>query len=426
MRQRSDLFLGLGLLAIIALGLLFFASSRVPPLSNSASGQAGLIQLLTAQDIDARRATFAGVDADAVGLRILPLLDTDLNAPFERPDDRETYLALAHERDISRRVVQAKMERLPTLLIAPKWSITMRLSGFAHPSLLADLDAVSQPFLDLGLMKRPLIRPDAQTALLGAQTSLMDSFEVTLFAPQLFPPTLPPGCDSLLGSRQGHLLLECSFQNQPLWLLSDPDMLNNHGLSLGENAATAAGLLPILAEAGIILVDGTTSRLFPTQTTQRAREWSDLLRFFAWPFSLIWASLAALLALALWRGARRFGPVLSGPPMGAAAARETSIAAKARLLRASGDRTALVRAHMQTRVAEVSRAILGQSAGTGTTQARLRSVVERRAPDHAPAFARALYAASHPREGASVPDLLNLLAAFEAECEKVIHDIGRA
>ncbi|MEM9270464.1 MAG: hypothetical protein AAGA78_16205, partial [Pseudomonadota bacterium] len=403
MTRRSDLMVGLGLLALIVLGTLYFASQRTPPLATSASGHSGLILYLTSKDVDARRATFAGVDPSQVGLRILPIMDTDLNKSFVQPEDRDDYLALAHERDISRSVVRGKIRRLPTVLIAPKWSITMRLSGFADPSLLADLGEVSRPFLSLGLTKTDLIRPNVQMARFTGQSDLTQDMEATLYAPQLFPRDLPRQCDSLLGSDLGHVLIACPGQGQTVWMVSDPDLLNNHGLSLGQNASTAAALLPRLAQGQMILVDTSTSRLFATEFEAHAREWSDLLRFFSWPFSLIWGSLAALLALALWRAARRFGPVLPSPGTGDAAAREISIAAKARLLRASGDRAALVRAHMQTRLTEVSRAILGTTEGTGTTQARLRAVVERRAPEHAEPFARALYAASNPNPEASVP-----------------------
>ncbi|MEM9269369.1 MAG: hypothetical protein AAGA78_10580, partial [Pseudomonadota bacterium] len=79
MTRRSDLMVGLGLLALIVLGTLYFASQRTPPLATSASGHSGLILYLTSKDVDARRATFAGVDPSQVGLRILPIMDTDLN-----------------------------------------------------------------------------------------------------------------------------------------------------------------------------------------------------------------------------------------------------------------------------------------------------------------------------------------------------------
>ncbi|MBL4557934.1 MAG: hypothetical protein JKP98_15120 [Rhodobacteraceae bacterium] len=125
-----------------------------------------------------------------------------------------------------------------------------------------------------------------------------------------------------------------------VFVLTDPDLLNNHGLSLGQNADLAAAVLPALAGTGAVIVDSSTE--FWTRTTRvrqpAERSWADLARFFAWPYALIWLGFAALFGLALWRGGVRTRPPLPE----ATAPQLATVEAEARLLLLSGDRARLL------------------------------------------------------------------------------------
>ena len=69
---------------------------------------------------------------------------------------------------------------------------------------------------------------------------------LALFWAQLFQrDRIPSHCHEKLGLPEGALVIACdATANIPAaYFLSDPDLLNNHGLGLAENAALAADLV---------------------------------------------------------------------------------------------------------------------------------------------------------------------------------------
>lgn len=90
-----------------------------------------------------------------------------------------------------------------------------------------------------------------------------------------------------------------------LWLLSDPDLLANHGLGRGDNAALVVGLLDHLRQDGAIVLDETLHG-----HRQHASVWELLGRF---PLVLLPLHLLLLLGLGLWAGIGRFGAPLPAP-----------------------------------------------------------------------------------------------------------------
>src|SRR5262249_7333199 len=94
------------------------------------------------------------------------------------------------------------------------------------------------------------------------------------------------------------------------WLLADPDLLDNHGLTQGANARLAAEVLPQLADGRPVIVDLTTSTIFDTAPKEEPRRsWSELLRFLAPPFTAAWAAFLLMVVLVLWRAWIRMGPI---------------------------------------------------------------------------------------------------------------------
>lgn len=204
--QATDILSLLLILALAAGASWYLIRDRQYSLSQSAMGHSGLIAYLRSEGIEARAARGLYLTPDKAGLRILPLHDTDLLSDFSPPEEQADYLATATEYDIAKTVVLRKINTLPSLIIAPKWSRAARFSGFAHQSLLLDVDIASRPFLQLNVMEKPLIRPNAKLVEFTASIENGPPISATLYAPQLFPPKVPEGCTSILGNALGHLL----------------------------------------------------------------------------------------------------------------------------------------------------------------------------------------------------------------------------
>ena len=104
----------------------------------------------------------------------------------------------------------------------------------------------------------------------------------------------------LVASDRGILLGEIRRGISRVWILSDPDVLANHGIWRGDNAAFAVSLVKALRDGdGPVVVDQTIHGFVATPSL-----WRTLLEP---PF--LPAALQAVVALALfvWAGAIRFG-----------------------------------------------------------------------------------------------------------------------
>jgi hypothetical protein len=91
-----------------------------------------------------------------------------------------------------------------------------------------------------------------------------------------------------------------------IWVVSDPDLIENHGLSLSDNADLAVALLRELRRSGALMFD--------EMIHGHRRDpgfWQALGRF---PLVLVPAHLLLLLAFTLWIARGRFGRPLAVPP----------------------------------------------------------------------------------------------------------------
>lgn len=131
-------------------------------------------------------------------------------------------------------------------------------------------------------------------------------------------------------------------------VLADPDVLNNHGLVRGDNAALAVTMLRELRGDGAIVIDETLHghHLEPSV-------WHLAGSF---PFVLVTVQLLLLAALTVWTAAGRFGPVL---PAAAAigAGKEFLIDNVAALLRCCGQHGPSLRRYGRQRVRLVAAAL---------------------------------------------------------------------
>jgi hypothetical protein len=241
------------------------------------------------------------------------------------------------------------------------------------------------------------------------------------------------GCTPIIGTRDAMLMGECRFdlnKNRrgaaPYWVLSDPDLLNNHGLSHGDNAAIAAQFLVQISDGGDIVIDETNDYWTLAKDTARERSWSDLARFFGPPFVALWAGLAVLAVLMLWRGAVRHGAPLPNGTAGPGAAKAVAVDATARLLRLSGHDGALLAAWAEQRLARAAMQILGPHRKmTADPGAQLVAWLGRRNPGAAQSLQDAIAGIRAAPTDAGGPGALRLLDEFERQLEQVLYDAGR-
>ncbi len=355
----------LGIVAITILAATVYAiSQRKPELRNSPVGLDGVRIWLSAQGNDAQ-SFFGGwpLVAEEIGLLIVPIYDTALDEERIPPATKEALIGQQDEYDLDLWTIQSKMERVPALIVLPKWRSGMRLTRIAHPILRADTQRIARLGDDLiggdGFEIKNATRPFLELGYVSPEGARR---RATIYAAQLFT---APGCRPIIGDEDAMILGECPIaetgDQRTAYVLSDPDLLNNHGLTLGDNAFIIRDVVADIARPGRILVDYSESNwlVSDAQRSMRERSWSDLLRFFSPPFTLIWVGLAIAFALLLWRAGVRFGPLAPAPGMGAS--KTMAIAARARLMLLSGRDGALAEDYMRARLAATATQLFGHA-----------------------------------------------------------------
>ena len=289
--------------------------------------------------------------------------------------------------------------------------------GLLHPKLLIPAGAVARLVAT--------VAPEAGTLLPRAEgfASLdADGHEVRLYGRQLIR---AGGCAPLIGSAQAMLLGRCTSGTVAYWLLADPDLIDNHGLTQGANARAAAEVLPQLAAGGPIVVDLTTSSIWDeAPKEERRRAWSDLLRFLQPPFTAAWVAVFLLVGLVLWRAWIRLGPIEAAPDDRLRVAREVSIDARARLLRLSGHDATLVRIYAADRVQSLAEALFGRRrAVAGDAFDAVSRLLAQRAPGLAARFREAFR--PDVAAAANEAELLRRLDDLVTVSERIRNEFGR-
>lgn len=271
--------------ATLALGLTALEPSTpadneagAHPFSDSAVGTRSLLRLLHALEIPARVAT----DEDAfrrVGVLAIEMIP---------PEATDTQLARA----------KSHIETAgAALIVLPKWQTRAdpeRRGWIESASLLPTSDperALQALGIDCDVTHQP-----SSFALASAYSA-----SPTIASPQLITdcPALDPAQDVFLARSRVHV--------GEVWVLSDPDILANHGIDDGHNAELAIAILAdIGASRDEIVFDETIHGL--------GREHSLWNKLLSPPLS--YAAMAAVLSalILVWLGVGRFGaPVAERP-----------------------------------------------------------------------------------------------------------------
>ena len=385
MKAAKPIFIGLGLIAAMGLGYLAFAPNETDRsnrmLDASVIGVDGLFRWLPGQGVRVVRSnTRLSPRAANLSLRVLPLYDVDLFSTAEPPQTKDAEMLQSTQRELDWWVLGAKLYDLRSLIVLPKWRSGFVKSGVAHDTTLIPERELAQVMSNLYLPQNALLRvkdtiTTGRVAMNGAQ-----SRKVALFAAQLFRrDVIPATCTELLGLPEGALLLDCAANETgelaQAYILSDPDLINNHGLSLAENASFAVDMISALRQIGAkgdtrpIYLDTSVDLLLITDKAvdegqNYARGETEFARFFAYPLSVLWAVAGVILALAGWRGLRRFGPAVQPAQDSLEQSKTVGIDAKARLLRISGNDGRMVGEFVRTRLDALAEAAFGARSGT--------------------------------------------------------------
>ena len=386
-------------------------------LDRSAIGFEGLVAWLSKTGAEAR--TFIGGDRltrERVGLRVYPLYDVGLGGQSANSAPRADPPPLFYGREVELGVVRTKIAALPTLIVLPKWRREVVDRGVVHPKLLIPQELIGR--------LAAAVAPDAGPLLPRAEGFLslaLDGGALRLYAGQL---VRAGGCNPLIGTSAAMLLGRCMSGKTAYWLLADPDLIDNHGLTQGANARTTAEILPRLAGGRPVILDLTTTATFDEAPRRQQRSWSELLRFFGPPFTVVWAGLALLVGLVLWRAWIRMGPIEAAPDDRLRASREVSIDARARLLRVSGHDVRLVRVYAADRLQSLAEAVFGRRrALAGDAFHEVSQLLLRRAPALAAPFAEAF---RRDRDGAAnETELLRRVDDLATVSERIRDEFGR-
>jgi hypothetical protein len=178
-----------------------------------------------------------------------------------------------------------------------------------------------------------------------------------------------------------------------LWVLTDPDVLNNQGLRSAVNARFIVELIDKLRDGGPVIIDETMHGY--------ARPPSVMRTLLAFPLVIVTAQVVVCAILLVWAAMVRFGPRRAAPPP-IAPGKDFLIRNTAALLHYGGHHAEAVRRYLQLAVADVRHAVHAPAAASsawlddlGRTRGATISLAE---------LERAAAAETHPRNLIALAD----------------------
>ncbi len=185
------------------------------------------------------------------------------------------------------------------LLVLPKWQGEQ---DEEHPDQVTSVALIEpEQVLDA------LVLLDQQATLYRPQTlgqthsSEAISALPTLAAPQLLRSS---NIDAILSVGDG--ILFGKVTGEDIWILSDPDILNNHGLDNGQNALLASQIIDEARGGRTVVIDETLHGFLRKPDMWRA--------LFEMPFVLVTIQVFLCVLLLIWGGTARFGKALIKAP----------------------------------------------------------------------------------------------------------------
>lgn len=289
-RRPGELFSPRTLLAIIAIGTAAFVGMiylqmfgiddpdfEIGPsaYSSSALGHKALMETLRRIDVPVVVSRFRSAEKTGKGSLLV----------LAEPDGSETS-----------EVMVGGFGNVPHgLLVLPKWDGRRDL---AKPRWVEDMDMVPVESVEAvlkhaqvnALVKRVDGTFTVDVPDLGGRVELTDP-QVMIDARALKP---------IVSLKGGILIGEADLGFGRQWVLSDPDLIANHGIDQGDNAVVAVSMIEALRPAGgAVIFDETIHGLELRPNLLRTA--------FELPFGIVTLSAAVAVALAIWAGLMRFG-----------------------------------------------------------------------------------------------------------------------
>jgi hypothetical protein len=243
----------------------------------------------------------------------------------------------------SEEAIRTLLKASTILLVLPKWT------GEPSEQTAGWLRQASERFIGDAQWVLNLVAPRAE--VVRASGNVTWSSNPLGLAPSLVSPiqlVRGGGLRAIIAADRGMLLGEIGDHDRRIWVLSDPDLMSNHGLAREGNAALAVALIEQLRTGdGSIVFDETVHGYL-------ARPVSPFMLMFRFPFLV--ATIQGLLAIALllWATLARFGAPQSAPPP-LRAGREGLLQNIAKLIEHAGHQQVVVRRYVQETIRDVVR-----------------------------------------------------------------------
>jgi hypothetical protein len=297
--------------------------------SRSAIGHAGIFDVLQRLDIPVIKSASKSLDRLGKG-GVLVLAEPRMNL------QRDTGL---RQDDAIKELLKAGK----VLLVLPKWT---GLPSDQHPGWLRVLRqrSIADPLWTISLLapRMEVVREDG--------TVQWTTNEIGL-APDVVTPTQlikGTGLRPLIASDAGMLVGELIERNRRVLVLSDPDVIANHGLARVGNAALAVALIKRLRGAsGTVVFDETIHGY-------TAPGENPFTLFFRFPFVIATVQGLIAVALLLWATLARFGAPQSAPPP-LSAGRAGLLQNMAKLIEFTGHQQVMVRRYVEETIRHVGR-----------------------------------------------------------------------
>jgi uncharacterized protein DUF4350 len=268
-------------------------------------------------------------------------------------------LVLAEPRPtaLSDPALRALLEARAVLLVLPKWAGRASEKkpgwlGVAGEKSPADAQWALNLVAGGGEVVRERLPPIWETNLLGRSPQLESPVQLIRSVPMR----------AIVAGPSGILLGEVN-KNRAIWVLADPDVIANHGIGQGENAALALAIVNRLrGRDGPVVFDETIHGYLAQSATPLAL----LVQF---PFVVATFMVAAALGLLMWATMARFGaPQTPPPPL--SAGRQGLLQNVAQLITFAGHQQVMVRRYVQETVRETARQLHAPRGLSGEPLAR--------------------------------------------------------
>jgi hypothetical protein len=288
--RPGELFSPRTLLAIIAIGTAAFVGMiylekfgiddpdfEIGPstYSSSALGHKALVETLRRLDVPVVVSRFRSAEKTGAGSLLV----------LAEPDDSET----------SKELLANFHDAVHGLLVLPKWDGSRDV---AKPRWVGSMGMVGEEAVEAVLEAAEidaLVKRVDGTFTLDAPTL---GGQIELTNPQVIIDS--QGLTPVVSFKGGILIGKTANSSGRLWVLSDPDIIANHGIDQGDNAVVAVSIIESLRpRGGGVIFDETIHGLELRPNLLRTA--------FELPFGIVTLSAAVAIALAIWAGLMRFG-----------------------------------------------------------------------------------------------------------------------